>query len=194
MPHDKAFLRTTFRQQRDRLPATAREAASLAIANHARAWLKAQGTHCCALYWPSGSEVDTRPLFAHCTALGIQTAFPALDHAKHLHFHQVERAEQLVMHPEVPVHVPPADAPEIAPECIFLPLLAFDRTGARLGQGGGYYDRTLARYSPENRPFCIGIAFATQESAGLPTDGHDMKLDLIITEQGLIPVLDREGT
>jgi 5-formyltetrahydrofolate cyclo-ligase len=64
-----------------------------------------------------------------------------------------------------------------------VPLLAFDRTGARLGYGGGYYDRTLALLPGATT---IGIAYAFQEVSDLPTGPHDIRLDAIATETGLI--------
>ncbi|HSZ74505.1 MAG TPA: 5-formyltetrahydrofolate cyclo-ligase, partial [Rhizomicrobium sp.] len=64
---------------------------------------------------------------------------------------------------------------------VFVPLLAFDARGHRLGYGGGYYDRTLSAL----KPIAIGIAYAGQEVAELPRQDHDHPLDAILTEQGL---------
>ncbi len=63
------------------------------------------------------------------------------------------------------------------PSIIIAPLLAFDRTGARLGQGGGYYDR----YFAHSNALRIGLAFAEQEVPHIPTEPHDQKLHWIIT-------------
>jgi 5-formyltetrahydrofolate cyclo-ligase len=66
---------------------------------------------------------------------------------------------------------------------ILLPMLGFDRTGARIGYGAGYYDRFL-----EKNPglFKIGIAFSCQEIERLPVDANDIRMDAIITEEGLV--------
>lgn len=69
------------------------------------------------------------------------------------------------------------------PDVIFLPLLAFDRNGNRLGYGGGYYDRTLAIYP---RAITVGIAYSYQEKSKIPIDKFDYQIDMIITEKEII--------
>jgi 5-formyltetrahydrofolate cyclo-ligase len=74
---------------------------------------------------------------------------------------------------------------ENKPDIVLLPLIAFDRNGGRLGQGGGYYDATLATWAAgEQSPLKIGIGFACQEVAAVPQDSHDQLLDWIVTEHG----------
>jgi 5-formyltetrahydrofolate cyclo-ligase len=75
------------------------------------------------------------------------------------------------------------EGPELDPEVIFVPLLAFDRQGGRVGYGGGYYDRTLAKFA--GRPAC-GFGFAAQEVDKVPREPHDIGLDVIATERGLV--------
>ena len=70
-----------------------------------------------------------------------------------------------------------------------IPLLAFDREGNRLGYGAGYYDRFLAAHP---RVKTIGIAFACQEMPELPGEPTDIRMDRILTESGLIPVLENK--
>ena len=66
--------------------------------------------------------------------------------------------------------------------------LAFDRTGARLGQGGGHYDRTIAGLRARGPVLVIGVAYAGQEVGEIPTELHDERLDGILTETGYIAV------
>jgi 5-formyltetrahydrofolate cyclo-ligase len=66
---------------------------------------------------------------------------------------------------------------------IILPMLGFDRTGGRIGYGAGYYDRFLSK-NPGLRK--IGIAFACQEVHSLPVDDNDIRMDVIITENGIV--------
>ena len=66
---------------------------------------------------------------------------------------------------------------------ILLPMLGFDRTGARIGYGAGYYDRFLEKNPGLNK---IGIAFACQEIEKLPVDENDIRMDCIITEDGIV--------
>ncbi len=69
----------------------------------------------------------------------------------------------------------------VTPDLILTPLLAFDGAGGRLGQGGGYYDRTFAALPEAIR---IGLAFAGQEIAAVPMASHDQRLDGVLTESG----------
>ncbi len=83
-----------------------------------------------------------------------------------------------------------ASVPEIGdwliPEVLIVPLVAFSRSGGRLGYGGGFYDRTLALLRAARPTVAIGYAFAAQEDADLPLDSTDQPLDLIVTEAGVI--------
>jgi 5-formyltetrahydrofolate cyclo-ligase len=69
---------------------------------------------------------------------------------------------------------------------VLVPLLAFDRRGWRLGYGGGYYDRTLRALRAEGPLLAIGLAYAAQEVAAMPHDETDERVDLVVTEQGVL--------
>jgi len=73
-------------------------------------------------------------------------------------------------------------------DIIFLPLVAFDREGNRLGMGGGYYDRTLAslRQRTRRRPRLIGLAYSSQEVPSLTPSPWDVGMDAVVTEKALI--------
>jgi 5-formyltetrahydrofolate cyclo-ligase len=75
-----------------------------------------------------------------------------------------------------------------SPDILFVPLLAFDRRGHRLGYGGGYYDRTLAALPGRA---AIGFGFSALEVDFVPTGPHDQPLDAIVTEKEVIRVTDR---
>jgi 5-formyltetrahydrofolate cyclo-ligase len=68
-------------------------------------------------------------------------------------------------------------------DAVIVPAVAFDRQGHRLGYGGGYYDRFLPG-AP--RAMRIGVAFARQIVAKIPTDPHDVGMDRIVTEREII--------
>jgi 5-formyltetrahydrofolate cyclo-ligase len=74
-------------------------------------------------------------------------------------------------------------APQVEPDVIVMPLLGFDSRGTRLGYGGGYYDRTLAKLG--KRPRLIGLAFSVQEISEIPHEPHDIPLDAVVTEKGV---------
>jgi 5-formyltetrahydrofolate cyclo-ligase len=83
---------------------------------------------------------------------------------------------------------PVADAPEIVPDIVVMPCLAFDRLGYRLGYGAGYYDRTLASFRVGTRPVtAVLLAFAGQAVTRVPRAAHDQKADWIVTEDFAIP-------
>ncbi|MEG2313294.1 5-formyltetrahydrofolate cyclo-ligase [Brevundimonas sp.] len=75
-------------------------------------------------------------------------------------------------------------AGEVTPDLVITPLVAFDGRGGRLGQGGGYYDRTFEALSDVMR---VGLAFAGQEVDQLPKEPHDIGLHGILTENGYRP-------
>lgn len=67
------------------------------------------------------------------------------------------------------------------PEILFVPLLGFDRDGYRIGYGGGYYDRAIARLSETGEIMTIGLAYDAQEVVHVPREAHDRRLDRIVT-------------
>ncbi len=73
-----------------------------------------------------------------------------------------------------------SEGPELLPDFILIPLLAFDAQGNRLGYGGGYYDRSLAQLPNAYR---LGLAYAAQEFAAIPHGPDDIKLHAIATER-----------
>jgi 5-formyltetrahydrofolate cyclo-ligase len=84
------------------------------------------------------------------------------------------------------IREPRADAPEVAPDILIVPLLAFDRIGNRIGYGAGYYDMTIARLRAMKPAVAIGIAYAAQEIAEVPVTPRDARLDLVLTEREII--------
>jgi 5-formyltetrahydrofolate cyclo-ligase len=73
---------------------------------------------------------------------------------------------------------PTAEAEPLVPDVLFVPLLGFTASGARLGQGGGHYDRWLAEHPPA---LAIGLAWDAQLCDALPVEPHDMPLDAVVT-------------
>ena len=72
----------------------------------------------------------------------------------------------------------------LTPDILFVPCLAFDNYGFRLGYGGGYYDRTFSFLKKNNKNFIsIGYAFDDQKVDFVPKDKFDIKLDYVITEK-----------
>lgn len=132
-------------------------------------------------FWPMGSEIDTRPLLEALLARGHVIVLPVTPPRGHpLMFRRWSPGTVMARGPMGTQH--PASGAAVMPEWLVVPLLAFDRSGARLGYGGGYYDRTLALLGGAT---AIGVAYAEQEILQVPTGPHDVRLHAIATEQGV---------
>jgi 5-formyltetrahydrofolate cyclo-ligase len=81
------------------------------------------------------------------------------------------------------ISVPLETAPEVLPDVLLVPMLAFDRQGYRLGYGGGFYDRTLEKLRSLKKVTAIGVAYAAQEMSEVPHGEFDQPLDWIMTEK-----------
>lgn len=82
----------------------------------------------------------------------------------------------------------PESGDYLEPEILITPLLAFDRTGARLGYGGGFYDRSFEQLRAKRPTVGVGFAYGAQEVESVPTEATDQLLDLIVTEAEIIQV------
>jgi len=135
-----------------------------------------------SFYWPMGDEADPRALAQALAVRGAALALPALvAKGAPLTFREWREGDSLVAH-SFGMLEPGPEAPEIVPDVLLVPLLAFDSRGHRLGYGGGFYDRTLASLA---RKTAIGIAYAGQEVGELPTHARDHPLDMVVTERGV---------
>lgn len=138
-------------------------------------------------YWPSRSEIDLRGLLTELAGRGHTIGLPVVvEKAAPLLFRRWQPGDVLELG-SFRIEVPGADQPEVLPQVLLVPLLAFDRAGYRLGYGGGFYDRTLAKLrklAPGGQPpLAVGVAFAGQEIDSVPRDDLDARLDWIVTER-----------
>ncbi len=181
---DKAALRRALRARRRTLAAD-RAQASQALADRVgelpvRDW---SGT-CVSVYLADASEIDPASLAAALAGQGATILLPvvmARDAA--LVFRHAVAACDLT--PDAAgIGAPPAYSPAAVPDIVLAPLLGFDGFGGRIGQGGGYYDRTLAALRAGAPVTVIGLAYAGQACPRLPMDGHDQRLDGVLTEEG----------
>lgn len=189
----KAELRSEARRRRKALAAALPDAAARAAA-HADAMLDAlfsttggfadQARCVIALYSPQGSELDARPLAETLAAAGIDLALPVvLETDAPLVFRRWTPGDPLEF--DLAGCPAPLDlAATVDPDLIVTPLLAFDRHGGRLGQGGGYYDRTFAARPDVAR---VGLAYAGQAVETLTLELHDLPLHGVLTEDGYTP-------
>jgi 5-formyltetrahydrofolate cyclo-ligase len=181
----KAVLRQAAVARRDALPPAERMAAALAIAERGLP-VEIIPRIVVSGFSPLKSEISPLPLLRRLADAGADLALPVV----------IGRGRPLVMRawsfgtPLVSgvwgIRHPPADAPELNPDILIVPLLAFDRRGHRIGYGAGYYDMTIARLRAMKPVTAIGIAFAAQEIAAVPATPRDARLDLVLTERGAI--------
>jgi 5-formyltetrahydrofolate cyclo-ligase len=137
-------------------------------------------------YWPLEEEFDPRALFTALHRRGHPIGLPViLGKGQPLLFRRWEPAMELVRG-AFRVMTPPPTAPEIVPQVLLVPLLAFDRAGYRLGYGGGFYDRTIAKLRKAGEAVAVGVTFAALEVPEVPHDETDQPLDWIVTEREAI--------
>lgn len=137
-------------------------------------------------FYPYQAEINVLPLLARLASEGWQTALPVV----------MAKGAPLTFRAWAPgeptgrgiwdIHIPLETAPELQPDVLLVPMLAFDRRGYRLGYGGGFYDRTLAELRKLKPVTAIGVAYAEQETAEVPVSDYDEPLDWILTERGVI--------
>ena len=180
----KTLLRATLRELRKTLAAKTPNAAERAAERFPRDRLTTVSI--AAGYRALGGEIDPWPLMNRLAAAGARLALPvARDRDSPLVFRAYADGDPLT--PDAfGIASPLPEAPEVAPDLVITPLLAFDRFGGRIGQGGGHYDRTLASLRAKRPVFVLGLAYAGQEVARLPLEDHDQRLDAILTELAYI--------
>ena len=145
-----------------------------------------QSGACVAAYMPVRDELDARPLLQSLMERGMVAAMPCVvGEGMPLLFRRWNPDAALVSRP-FGLLEPSDDASIAEPDLLLVPLLAFDRSGHRLGYGRGYYDRTLAAFRALRSIVAVGLAFAAQEVLSLPAGIHDQRLDWIVTETALI--------
>ncbi len=181
----KTALRRAALARRDALPPAERMAAALAIAERGLPVEVTPGTVVSG-FSPLKSEISPLPLLRRLADAGASLALPVV----------IGRGQPLVMRawsfgaPLVSgvwgIREPPTDAPELNPDILIVPLLAFDRRGHRIGYGAGYYDMTIARLRAMKPLTAIGVAFGSQEIAAVPATPRDARLDLVLTERETI--------
>lgn len=134
-------------------------------------------------YWPISTEIDPRPIIARLDDRGITCALPAIEHTgAPLVFRRWRPTDPLAAGPLETSH-PLDSAPQVRPDVVLVPLLAVDSAGRRLGQGGGYFDRTLAALRENGSVTAVGIGFAIQVVDRVPHGDHDQHVDWVLTDR-----------
>lgn len=169
---------------RKAMDSVAREGRTAAIISHLDALLAPViAGKTVSVYWPFQGEPNLRDWMAAISAQGATCLLPVVtEKAGPLTFrtwHPGARLERGVLGILVPT-----EGSERQPDIVIAPVVGYDRGCYRLGVGGGYFDRTLAALSP--RPPAIGIGFSQQQIRTINPQPHDIPMDAVVTEDGVI--------
>ncbi len=181
----KSALRATALARRDAMPAAERQAAAEAIAARGLPVAVTPGAIVSG-FMPMKTEINPLPLLRKFTEAGARLALPCIDgRGKPLIMRAWKIGDELKAG-QWGIREPVPEAAEVKPDIVIVPLAAFDRVGNRIGYGAGYYDMTLAALRAKKKVIAIGIAFAIQEIAAVPTTERDERLDFVLTEKEII--------
>lgn len=190
----KEALRQQMAQLRSELTSAEREMKSKETCRHAAEWLSRKEISSVMLYMPFRSELDTKPLIEWCWRKGIHAVLPKVHpDTRSMSLYRLDNWEGLtagaygIMEPDPKLSTP--FDPHLQLDVVFVPGLAFDGNGGRLGYGGGYYDRFAERAAAGRTAAAsacwLGIGFELQMLDELPMQKHDRRMDGIVTEEGL---------
>lgn len=187
---DKNRIRYTMRQKRAELSSDALHLAATNLAKQAAEYTPLLTAKKIASYVPANGEISPLALHKASTA---NFFFPRITNyqqstmAFYCASNQLERNRFNILEPVAQGDIQTLKDVDV----ILLPLLAFDKTGNRLGMGGGFYDRALAfkeNRSPVEPPHLIGLAHQFQKVEQLPAENWDIPLDAILTDKQLITI------
>ncbi len=137
-------------------------------------------------YSPIRSEIDPIPLMRKLAVPGVQLALPAIIAGDQPLQFRAWSPDDRLQRGRLGILEPPADAKEVIPDILLVPLAAFDRAGHRIGYGAGHYDRTLEQLRKLKAITAVGVAVAVQEVEAVPALSHDAALDYVLTETQML--------
>jgi 5-formyltetrahydrofolate cyclo-ligase len=183
-------LRRELKAVRRSIPPDARARAARQVARQAERGLALHPGQRIALYAPLGEELDVAPLARAVRRHGGRVYLPRIVNPRTHRMRFVAdtgamRRNRLgILEPQATSFLAAGSL-----DIVFVPLVGFDASGMRLGMGAGYYDRAFAFVKPRgawHRPKLIGVGFAAQRVAAIPAEPHDVRLDAVVTEAGVI--------
>lgn len=191
----KASLRSYLKNLRRNFPEPARQQANIAIFERVTTLTEYRAASVIHTFVSWRDEVDTHALIKALFAAGKRVAVPCvpperlrLEHSFISDFAALIPGTFGILEPSPGPLAHPAPA-NTRFDVIFVPGLAFDRAGNRLGYGRAYYDQFLAG----TKALKIGLAFALQIVEDVPVAPHDQRVDMIITEQEVISLATKNG-
>ncbi|MDB6062436.1 MAG: 5-formyltetrahydrofolate cyclo-ligase [Verrucomicrobiaceae bacterium] len=185
---DKRQLRRTLRTQRRALSVFAQRRAARQLLQRVIRLPWFLQANSIAFYLAADGEIDPFPLIQHAWRCGKRTFLPGLRAGNRLVFLEYRAGSPMRVN-RLGISEPYGVLPVAlnALDAVCLPLVGFDRASGRLGMGGGFYDRTLARRT-WNGPRLIGLAHSLQQCEHIPRDAWDIPLREVVTERQWIRV------
>ena len=181
---EKRALRARRKAWRAGLDAGTIARAADAVAARGLDFLRVQGGAIVSGFAPLPDEFRVWPLLRRLSREGHRLALPVMQgKTKPLLFRAwtpgdaMDRGVRGIAEPK-------ADKPELEPDILLVPLLAFDRRGWRLGYGGGFYDRTLAGLRARKPIAAVGLGYDQQQVDAVPHLDYDQRLDWVLTPSG----------
>lgn len=188
MTIDKAALRKDMIDLREAMKPDVRARAAGAIAAHAEALLAIRpdaANPVVSTYWAIGPEIDPVSLEAALVARGASLALPVMvAKGKPLLFRRYVHGDKVAAR-TWGIHEPLATAEAVQPDILLVPMLAADLSGARLGYGGGFYDRTLKELRAAKTVAAVGLCYDEQIVDEVPYLHYDEFLDWLLTPTGV---------
>jgi 5-formyltetrahydrofolate cyclo-ligase len=180
----KAELRRTLRSKRRQLSHEQQQRAALQLCRRLCRLPVFWRSKTIAAYWASDGEISLQPLIAAAWRAGKRVFLPVVSDSQPLRFRQYRRGDRLRRN-QFGIAEPRPSSPLVRLaelDLVIAPLVGFDERGNRLGMGGGFYDRAMARGS-RSRPRLIGAAHSIQQVNALIPEPWDQPLQAVVTER-----------
>lgn len=180
----KKLIREIALRRRDALPLDYRNKIASKLVSYVGEW-NISPKQIISAFLPMRSEIDLRPLMEELAVRGARLCLPAILDQQSMEFREFLPNTQMIDMGFGTIG-PAESSPVLEPEVMLIPLAAFDARGHRIGYGGGYYDRAIARlHQLGKNPRLIGTAFECQRTEHVPDEPHDMPLKYMLSETGL---------
>lgn len=185
-------LRKTTRDKRLALSLNEQTTAAKQLSNRLISNIKVISAHHIAIYLANDGELDTMPFIQWCWANNKHVYLPVIHPFSKGHLLFLEYTPNTLLHKNrFGILEPKLNVNGVQLitniDIIFTPLVAFDKSGARLGMGGGFYDRTLQKWfehyrtNKKARPYPMGLAHNCQLVNTIPTEHWDIPIPELIT-------------
>jgi len=187
-------LRAQLRARRKSVSPEQRALAARRVAFHVNRAFRLRAGLRVAVYAAMTEELDTAPLIALARRHGCRVFLPRINRrTRHLRFvESLAGGREIVNH--LGISEPHGSKTLTARhlDLVLMPLVGFDASGMRLGMGGGFYDRTFAFrivHASWRRPRLVGVAYSFQQLPSIASAAHDVRLDAVVTEKGVLRCL-----